>query len=262
MKKLFLACIIMSVVLSACKKDDETDYASLILGNWVNTHVNNELVLTDNSFAFSYRADGVQTFATGYVIDENNKTWIENDQYTYSVEGKKIIIDGTNTLGSLFHMEFDIQSVDQNNLTYSVGKFLIDNVEYPDNKTYTSKKITEDLNSQFVGTWYGKSTTPGSTDDSYHYWDYFADGHYDYYYQDSLGNWINKPDNEGVYFLYGDLMATNYTNDLISGGTGKAFECWNFDIVGNTMSWTGLRDNGLTASYQMEKVAGPPATSK
>jgi hypothetical protein len=262
MKKLFLSGMIISLLLFGCQKDETSDYASLILGSWINTQVDNEAILTDKSYALEFRADHVEIFASGYVIDANNKTWIENDQYTYSVTGKKIIIDGSNEAGSLFHMEFEIRSIDQNTLVYSVSKFTVDNVEYPDNKTYTSRHVTEDFADQFAGTWYGKSTTPGSSDTSYHYWDYFADGHYDYYFQDSLGNWINKPDNEGVYFLYGDLMASNYTNDLLSGGTGKAYECWNFDIEADTMSWTGLRENGLTTSYRMEKVANPPVILK
>jgi hypothetical protein len=57
-------------------------------------------------------------------------------------------------------------------------------------------------------------------------------------------------------------MASNYTNDLLSGGTGKAYECWNFVIEGDTMSWTGLRANDATTSYRMEKVAAPPVVLK
>jgi len=108
---------------------------------------------------------------------------------------------------------------------------------------------------------YRKFITPGTSDVGYHYWEYFTNGHYNYYYQDDLGNWLNKPDNEGIYFLYGDLMASNYTNDLISGEKGKAYECWNFIIEGDTMFWTSLRENGLITSFRMEKVTGPPVTS-
>ena len=258
MKKFLLYGMIMSFLLCSCKKDKSIDYASLILGNWVNTQVDNKAVLTDASFTFKYSPDNVQTYATGFILDENNKTWMENNSYIYSVDGNRIIIDGDNTLGSNFHMEFIILSADQQTLTYSVSKFMVDGVEYPDPKTYTNKKVTSDLSSQFVGTWYGKATTPGSPDTSYHYWQYFADGHFGYYYRDNTGTWINKPDNNGFYFLYGNLLASNYTNDLLTGGTGKAFECWNITIQGDTMSWTGLRENGLVTSFQMKKVAGPP----
>ncbi len=250
--------MILSLLFWGCKKDKEIDYASLILGTWVNTHVDNAAAHTDASFAFEFRTDNIQPFAKGYILDENNKTWLVNNNYTYSVNGTRISINGTSVLGNRFHMEFDILSVDENSLSYSVSKFMIDDVEYPDPKIYTNKKVTTDLTSKFVGTWYGKSTTPGNADSSYHYWEYLANGHFNYYYQDDKGNWVNKPDNEGVYFLYGGLLASNYTNDLISGETGKAFECWNFRIEGSTMFWTGLRENGLVSSFRMEKAAGPP----
>jgi hypothetical protein len=261
MKKLLFSGIVLSLLLWSCKKKAEPDYASLVHGAWVNTHVDNKAIQTDASFFFEFRSDNVQPFACGYSLDENNKTWLENDNYTYLINGKNVIIDGVNVLGKKFHMEFEILSVDDHTLSYAVSKFMIDNVEYPDPKTYTNKKVTTDFQNKLVGTWYGKSITPGSMDDSYHYWDYLADGHFDYYYQDDKGNWINKPDNEGFYFLYGDLLASNYTNDLISGERGKAFECWNISIEGNTMLWNGLRENGLITSFRMEKVACPPVFS-
>lgn len=262
MNKLVLAAMMILIIFWSCKKDKEPDYASLILGTWVNTHVDNKAVLTDASFAFEFRSDNKQLFACGYTLDENNKTWIKNDNYTYSVSGKKITIDGVDFLEKNFHMEFEIISVDEQTLTYSVSKLMIDNEEYPDPKTYTSKKVKADLTNQFVGTWYGKSTTPGSADSSYHYWHYFEDGHFDYYYQDGQGKWISKQDNEGNYFLYGDLLASNYTNDLLSGITGKAFECWTMFINGNTMFWTGLRENGQITSFQMERAEGPPGVGR
>jgi len=258
MKKLVLSALMMALLFVGCKKNNDPDYASLVLGTWVNTEVDGKAVLTDATFTSEYRTDHVQRYAVGYQLDENNRSWIENSNYTYHIDGSRIIIDGSNNLGNVFHMEFDIKYADQQTLTYTVNRFLIDNVEFPDAKTYTNKKINVDYRSQFIGTWYGRCTTPGSTDLKYHYWNYFANGHFDYYYQDDQGNWINKPDNVGGWFLYGDLLATNFENDLISGGTGKAYECWKINIQGTTMNWTGLRAEGVTTSYQMEKVAGPP----
>lgn len=259
-KKLLFTGMIISVLFTGCKKDKKTDYASLILGVWLNTLIDNNPVLTDNSYVIEFRSNQVESYAKGFVLDSNNKTWIENAKYNYTVDGDMIIIDGIDDPGNSFHMEFKILSIDQQILSYSVRKFIINNIEYPDQKIYNCKKMTADLTKQFIGTWYGKSTTPGSTDTSNHYWDYFANGHYDYYYRDGGGNWINKPDNEGFYFLYGDFLASNYTNDLIIGGKGKSFECWNISIAGDTMFWTGFRDNGLATSFRMEKAPGPPGS--
>ncbi len=53
-------------------------------------------------------------------------------------------------------------------------------------------------------------------------------------------------------------MATNYSNDLLSGETGKAFECWNITINDNKMFWEGLRENNHIATFEMIRVDSPP----
>ena len=259
MRSSILAAMVVPLIFLGCKKEVSPDYSALVPGTWVNTLVDDHAVLTDATFVMELRPDKVELYAIGFKLDANNKTWLESDKYTYSIIGNIIKIDGVGALGGNFHMEFKIRSADGTFLTFSVQKFTIDQVEYPDSKIYTCRKVKADLKSQIVGTWYGKSTTSGTTDTSFHYWQYFADGHFNYFYQDGAGNWISKPDNEGKYLLYGDFLASNYTNDLITGGSGKAFECWNITVTGNTMSWTGLRENGLSTSYRMDKVSGPPA---
>lgn len=259
MKNLLFPCLILLLLSASCKKEKDPDYPSLVLGTWINVQVNHEPVLTDASFIIEFRSDGVETYAAGFQLDENNRSWIENNKYQYYLDGNCIIIDGHNELGNQFHMEFEILSIDPSCMTYSVRKFLIDNVEYPNEKLYTNIRTTGNPISQFVGTWYGKSTTSGSSDQSFHYWDYFPDGSFDYYFQDSTGVWINKPDNNGRYFLYGNFMASNYTNDLNTGEPGKAYECWNISVKGDSMFWTGLREGGITTSFRMVKKDGPPA---
>ena len=260
MKKSMLALLMTLILFWNCQKNDTPDYSSLIHGLWINSLVDDRAVLTDASFVMELRTDKVEFYANGYSLDSINKAWIENDKYHYNVSGNNIIIDGVGALGGNFHMEFKIRAVDELTLSFSVSKFTIDNVEYPDPKIYTLKKGTVNLTSQIVGTWYGKTTTPGSNDNSYHYWEYFADGHFNYYFQDTGGQWINKHDNNGHYFLYSDLLASNFTNNLLTGVSGEAFECWNINIVGNAMFWTGLRENGQIASFRMDKVAGPPVS--
>jgi len=259
-KKLFFSCLIVLLAGTGCKKEKGTDYASLVLGRWINIQVDHNPVLTDESFVIEFRSDGVETYAKGFQLDENNRSWIENDNYKYYLDGNCIIIDGYNDFGNKFHMVFEILSIDPSCMTYSVRKFMIDDQEYPDEKSYTNIKVSADLTSRFKGTWYGKSSTPGGTDPSFHYWDYLDNGHFNYYFQDSTGTWINKHDNEGGYFLYGSFLASNYTNDLNTGVSGKAFECWNIEIQGDSMFWTGLRENGATTSFRMAKVSGPPVS--
>ena len=256
MKKPLLTIAVIALFFVGCS-DEEISFDDLIQGVWINTHVNDQPVLTDEAFVSEYRADLTQLYAIGIAIDEDNKSWIENTSYTYMLDGKTIIVEGPDVFDNYFYMEFTILSLDKDTMRYDVKTFSINGEEFPDPDTYTLAKVKTNLEDAFVGTWYGRSTTEGGSE-SYHYWDYFADGSFDYYYEDDDGNWVNKPDNEGKYFLYGNLLASNFTNDLLSGETGKAFECWNITINDNNMFWEGLRENNHVTTFEMTKVEGPP----
>lgn len=257
MKRLLFAVMAVSSLLWGCQKDDGCDYSQILLGTWINSQVDAEPVLTDKVFTMQFRNDGVEVYSTGYELDANNKKWIENDKFTYKVKGKSIIIEGPGAVSGQFYMEFEIVSIDAENLIYRVPVFKIDNVAYPDTKLYSMRRVKENLEAKFVGTWYGRSTSPDNVD-SFHYWQYLPDGSFSYFYKDNLGHWVSKVDNNGGYFLYGDFLASNYSNDLQSGAVGLAYECWNIDIVGTTMFWSGLRANNVTTSFRMDKVSAPP----
>ena len=197
-------------------------------------------------------------YATGFQIDTLNKAWMENNTYTYSIKNDMLIVDGKDVLHNTFHMEFKISTLDQSTLTYSVTAFLINTNSYPNTNVYTCKRIASNYSDTFAGVWYGKCTSEGTSDTTYHYWEYFKDSTFNYYYQDNNNNWKRKSDNEGRYFLYGNLFVSNYSHDLISGSSGQTFECWNFSLVSKTMIWTGLRENGKTITYKMEKTDSPP----
>lgn len=255
--KTILATTLLTLMFWGCTHD-RTNYARILEGTWINTAVDHKPILTDATYVCQFRPDKVEVYAFGAQLDINNKSWVENDSYTYSVKGKTITIEGTDVLGKFYHMEVDIISMTQDSFSTSVKAFIVNGVDRPDPKIYSYKRITSDDRNQLLGIWYGRCITPESRDNKYHYWEYFADGRFNYYYQDGAGNWVKKKDNEGFYFVYGNFLATNYTNDWISRGSGKEFECWNFFISGTQMIWTGLRDNNKTITYQMEKVAHAP----
>jgi hypothetical protein len=250
------------LVLTSCEWNDDPSNAELLTGTWVNTMINDQEILTDATYVLEFKSDNTETHAIGFQENENNKYWQENTSFTYSVIGDTISINGFDALENVFHMKFNIQSINDSAITYSVPVFSINGDEILDEKTYTCQKVINDLSAEFEGTWYGRCTSAGNADSLFHYWEYLADSSYNYYYQDEDSSWIKKSDNEGRYYLYGQFLATNYSHDLISGGTGKAFECWNVTIDENNMTWTGLRENNVTITYQMEKVLSPPETAQ
>lgn len=257
MKINYFLLSLLSVICFACTNED-SEYIKLLEGTWVNTEVNHQAVLTDKKYIMNFRADGVQTYACGFQVDSLNKTWMENDDYEYSLKNGLLTIDGTDVTNKTYHMVFKIITLDESTLIYSVKAFRIDNVDVSDTKIYTCKKVTEDYRSQFEGLWYGRCTSIGTSDLKYHFWEYDSDGLYNYYYQDDQDKWACKSDNEGRYFLYGDLFVSNYNNDLVSGGVGKAYECWTFEITADTMVWSGLRIDNTMVTYRMVRAQNPP----
>lgn len=259
MKRAYLTLLLIPLLLTGCINEEEIDYESLIKGKWINILVDYQPILTDAAFYCEYKSDKTQIYSIGYKTDENNKNWIENDGYTYSVKKNQITVDGPDKNGDVFHMVFEILLIDETYMTYKVKEFRINNKDFTDAKIYTCKRVTEDLSAKLKGIWYGKCTSAGSPDTEYHYWEYLSEGKYNYYFKDANGKWTKKSDNEGKYFLYGNMFVSTYTNDLITGGKGKTFECWNIEINGNTMKWNGLRDNSYIVTYEMEKVPKLPA---
>ncbi len=259
-RTLLFSLFISAVLFGGCTKDDEPNYAELLIGTWVNTSVNGQAVLTNETFVMELKPNHKELYAIGFQLDENNKRWEENINYTYSIVGDALIINGTDVQDNTIQIEFYIQSLTNETMTLTVPKFSINGTMSPNNNTYTFKKVTNDYSTAFTGIWYGHCTTEGNADSLYHYWEYADDGSFSYYYQDGNNNWIKKTDNGGRYFLYGNLMASNYSNDLLSGGGGQVFECWNFTIDEHKMVWTGLRENNITITYEMDRVQSPPQT--
>ncbi len=254
--------VLLTLLLFSCGKDEVPDYSELLLGTWVNTIANEQTVLTDSTFTMEFKSNNTELYAIGFKEDENNKSWHENSSYTYSISGNLISIDGIDVQENSYHMVFDILSIDDKTLTFLVPTFIVNGEVIANPNTFTCEKVTDDLSAEFTGTWHGRCTTEGHADSLFHYWEYFDDGTYNYYYQIANSTWIKKSDNEGRYFLYGQFLASNYSHDLLSGGTGLAFECWNFTLDGNNMVWTGLRENNVTITYEMEKVPSPPETGQ
>ena len=258
MRKIIYYGLISLALLLGCNAD-ENEYAELLVGKWLFTEMNGQAIMTDDASYIDYRANGVQVFANGYQLDENNKTWVESDKYNYKIIDHIITVEGADANGKQNYIEIEILSINDKPPTQKTKKYLIDNVDYIETDSYTYKRVSNDLSAQFAGVWYGHCTTPGTSDIGYHYWEYFSDWSYNYYYQNDQGKWIKKSDNEGRYFLYGNLFVSNYSNDIVTGGKGKTFECWNFTIEGNTMTWSAIRNNNAAESYQMTKVDNPPS---
>lgn len=260
-KSYFKLAIILQLTLVfivSCNKADDPTTAELLKGVWINTHIDDAAVESDLMFVMEF-VENTEYYSAGVVYDAQNREWIDRRAFNFSINADLISIDGTDALGNALVMEFEILSITKSELKYKVNSFSSNGVVIPDPKVYKMKKETIQLENLIVGTWYGKSTHAGSPDTDYHYWDYLADGTYDYYYRETpTSPWIKKIDNVSSYYLYDNLLVTNWSNDLISENMDLKYEVWEVELVNDTMKWTGLRAGGQITSNEMVKVAGPP----
>lgn len=168
---LLFSLSLIAMLLGGCAKDDDPNYAELLQGIWVNTLVDDQPILTDATFTMEFSSDNTELYASGFQLDESNSSWQENSNYTYSISGNLINIDGVDELGNLYHMVFNILSLTEEMLSYSVQTFMLNGEAITDANTYACKKVTEDFSTEFAGIWYGRCTTVGNADSLFHYWE-------------------------------------------------------------------------------------------
>lgn len=256
---LLIITLILSIGLSGCKKTDEPDNAELLNGVWINTHYDEIENETDYKSVLEFTGNKVYSSA-GVVFDSANQKWINRWAFDYVLSGNRVTITGTDIQENDIEIEFEINSINNAEIVGRFNFYKVNGEQLPDDYVYKYKKVQQNYSEIIVGTWYGRATYAGSADTDYHYWNYLPNGTYEYYYREdpTTQQWIKKNDNEGRYYLYDNLLATNWSNDIFSGNPGLDYECWEIEISENMMKWTGYRANGLVATYEMVKVPGPP----
>ena len=240
------ACLSIAVAIGtcACESDnDKTIDASNIVGTWINTHKDGQEVPTDNRFVSMYRNDNTEMYA----IRGNANHWAEADNYAYAIGGETIAVAGHNT-----QLEYELLELSPSKLVYRVSRLVVGGMNVEDSSVYTLRRASASVAPQMLGLWEGHETTDGAQGAT-HRWQYNADGSYQYFHVQVNGQWQNKADNAGRYFVYGDYFVSNYRNDALSGAAGNACEAWDVSIDGDAMRWKALR-NGKTFSFSLTRV--------
>jgi len=241
---LFLNLLIV-LLLFVCCENDANKYTDLLAGTWVNTKVDDVQVETDAAFVSDFREKNVEMYAVGIYNDPHNKSWVENTDYVYIVEDNKVIINGHDVSGNRFHLIFNIISLNKDVFKYSVERFSINDVDYPDNSIYTLEKVNSDLKSRIKGIWHETSSNT--------IFEFLDNGKYLFYVKDENNNWKLKSDNDGSFFTYGNFLATNYKNDIYTGVLGNTYMCWLIEIDDSTMRWHRRSAEGIILEYNFEK---------
>ena len=256
---IFLITISM-LIFTSCKKDNDGSIKNQVVGKWINTQVDGSDILTDDVFVMELTDDNVQTFGNSYVIVDDSSFWAVSNKYSYKVDGKTIIVDGYNAINASTHLEMIVNDITQSTMTYTVKLLVIGNDTIIDNHIYQVKRSDVDYSNAIIGTWYGKNSDDSDDISNYHYWKYNSDGSYNYYYYNSFDStWKCKTNNDGEYYIFGDILASNFSNNMQTGKIGRCYECWNVSISGDSMTWNGLHSNGKT-KFNLIRKDNPPTT--
>jgi len=188
-------------VFSSCNDDDdEPDYSTLILGQWLHIDVNN----TNESYAISITNDKKVTFS--YALEESAEvgyTWYTSPKLAFSLNGSFIEVTGEMEPGIELYNKVRINSLDEQTYNFTSLEYSlngeIDHSE--DNLTYIMKK-TSDTSSEVVGAW--KGTEIGSEEVIFYYL-FKANHTMDYYELEEDGSWTHYPYEK--YYCYSDFMA-------------------------------------------------------
>ena len=95
----FLLVLLVCIAFASCQKDEDTENYDLLQGSWINTMVNGEEVLTDDVYILKFNSDNTEMHCKGFILDDDNKRWLEDPDYSYSVSGEQVLIDGVGHMG-------------------------------------------------------------------------------------------------------------------------------------------------------------------
>lgn len=258
MKAKYLVLPVLSIILFSSCYPKENIIEKNISGMWILEEVNGFDALTNNRSVCIF-AGNKQTFAMGYTLGTDNAKWMES-LMAFDVTGHKVILQGTDIVGTTWDLQLNVKSIDEDEFLYTVDKKIVNGESQKDKDTYLYEKPDENYESSIIGLWEGYNVTPGinTTDAPLRRWEYFTDGTYKYYTytEDENGQktWTAKEDNNGTYKVYGDLLTCNWSNDEISGVEGTMFECWEIEIEGDGMEWDALREGGSMVYFSMKRV--------
>lgn len=244
--------ILLVCLLSACSADR---YEKDLIGTWALETQNGQKADVNNFLVLQFMEDGTMTLSKMYGPDHSYKSrWIVSDATNrYELKGRRLYVEGITGNGLRFKQKAYIRHLDSLHLykrviEYHMGS--IDQVATRGNYEQVFHKV--DVNyPKPIGLWELVSLNGKSfTGFRFHFKE---DGTYDLL-MDINGQWEMKQDNNGTWFSYGEVLCTNFFNDIFKEGLSyeNISQCYRFEISGTTMKWES--NSPGSNSFLMKRV--------
>ncbi len=258
MKKLLALLVLATIVFVGCTKDKVTNLEEQIIGKWMTADINGQPAPTNEKVVLTFISDTKATMSASIDHQEGGSPWDVLAEENVSIDGNTVTLTGHPDENRTVVDENNITAINNDEFTTNRKiTITIDGSEVV-TRQFVDRfvKVTEDYSQTVLGTWEGHVTSEQSEYDDYleHRWQYNSDGTYVYYNKDG-NNWIPNPLNTlNEYFVDGNLLCMRWINN------GAEYrEWWEIaSIEDNVMSWTALRKKAdgttYTASFSMVKV--------
>lgn len=221
-------------------------------GKWIAIMENGEPILTNHKSVHTFDNEG----NVYYTIADNSQAtseWHNRLALRYSLMGGYLVESGKDNNGQIIQWRSALADKGANSITtYS----FVGNRPAKEGFPYceiTFQKVMEDYSQDIIGMWEGIAGG-GDYGDYNHRWEYMADGTYNYWNPTPDGGWEKAASNDGRYMVDGTWMASRWTDS--EDKTKMDYEWWDVTISAtkDTMSWSGLRENGITTWFKMVRV--------
>ncbi len=255
--KALCSFLLTLLLLTSCYKEDSEELGSSnpLHGTWIAEQVDGKEILTNDKFVFFF-AENTQHIHAHLYYTNQGAEWAEDVCY-FEIKGNTVSISGAYTNGKNISIQ-STYALQGDLLHIQVEKYIYDGTEMPAYiHKYVLRKATENLYDKLIGIWKGGSTTPGMIGKYDAYWRYNKGtvGTFDYkYFDEEKQAYVIKEDNDGHFYLYGNLLVTTYNNDLQQGTKGKECESWMITTDGMHMEWVGRRENNTTINFSLDRV--------
>ncbi|MCQ2341245.1 MAG: hypothetical protein MJZ48_02150 [Paludibacteraceae bacterium] len=225
-------------------------------GKWVAYMIDGKPLPTNEKSVHTFDGHGAVYYTISDTVKDMSE-WHNQLKLNYSTNGDYLVEKGLDKNGNMVQWRSSVAEMNNSEMLFYAFSSMRD-IEGDDQPYHEIRlqKINADYRQMILcgkdSIWKGVDGE-GKYGDYHHLWEYQdadATGTCRYiYYSNVDGKWQNDDAEPGKYMVDGNWLATGWKEQ-----TGEYnYEWWDIEIVGDTMKWSGIREDGLN-TFTLVKV--------
>lgn len=226
MRRLTIILFILSVACCTMSCNTTTIKYKRLLGQWVLEAKDGVPVHTEEIRVISIYGGRIMNMANTYVGPDGREIWRDNSEMYYSVLANRFRGKGTDALRRFWKFELITRELTYETWSFQIANLIVDNTYLDDQSNYRYRKVVDlGYKDSLQGVWMCVESNGLPVNDRIN--EYYGNGLFSFYYLDpETGEWVLKRDNNGRYFVYGDLIVTSFQNSINETEKGETFSAF------------------------------------